>query len=188
MKAIACIAALVAALSLPPALYATTDAPAMMDPLLGLYYDPDLNHFEVFPATPPMRQVLGDDFIRWIYASYSAGGTQYYILSGFHPGRRTAGEAPLEPDFGSVARVTGGRLELLGPPDVLFQPKPPVPAEVIEGLLRDAASRYAAAFDGADKLSRAARAQSIADNQYSPVLVSHMATVGLRLKPTAARP
>jgi hypothetical protein len=83
--------------------------PPMIAPLFPISYDPQRVHFE--PAPPSVGQFCGDLKGRrlWVYASWSSGETNYFILSGYlvsHPDG--PGPGSIEPDPTGIAVAIRG--------------------------------------------------------------------------------
>lgn len=157
---------------------------AMVDPLMGLTFDPRLVGFEVFPSSEAVTKVVGPN-ANWIFAAYRNRKTDVsvFIVSGFLevPAEDHA-KTVMEPDFGAVVRVAGKRLEVLGVPDRLFGRRPILPREVVDRLMRDAVDRYIKAFGGRDQLDHEIRSQGIAENDLPPALLERLGERGIRLK------
>jgi len=160
---------------------------AMVDPLMGLTFDPKLVSFEVFPSSEAVTKAVGPN-VNWIFAAYRnrKTGVSVFIVSGFlevHTEDRA--KTVMEPDFGAVVRVAGKRLEVLGVPDRLFGQKPILPGEVVDRLMRDAVDRYIKAFGGRDQLNHEIRSQGIAESDLPSALLERLGERGIQLKRAA---
>ncbi len=127
----------------------------MIDPLLGLHFDPRIIRFEPAPegALRALRYGRGQN---WLFASYddsSQSGNRYFIIAGLVPTQLDT-EPPresdkLSPNFGVVYAVKGNSYKALGVPDLLYDDKEPLVSErVMLGLTHDAVARLISAFGG----------------------------------------
>jgi hypothetical protein len=152
---------------------------SMIDPLLGISFDPELIHFDVFDKTADATKLLGNRD-KWIFAAArDERGAAIVIVAGFHDGQ-SAAEHKLERDFGIVLKEDAAGLHLLGGSDYLFGKQAPVSAKAVDALMRDASVRYTAAFGGAVRLNGVLSAQGIVADAAPPPLLPHLAEQGVK--------
>ena len=144
----------------------------MVDPLLGLSYDVRKTHFETLP--PSIRELCrqAGKAERWIYASYSLDTAIYLVVAGLvkiDDGNQSSNL--WEPGSGVVLEMSASqkKCRAIGAPDVVFFKEGGNIADpVLEGLARDAVSRYVKAFGGEEKLKRRMAEQKIKPGLLAP--------------------
>ncbi len=153
--------AIVLFLLLAPALHAQTStpppsAPPMVDPLLGLSFDPAKARFQVWQDSSATRTEMGNE-PKWVFGCTpmvkGKEKASICIVAGHHAlASDGAGASLLEPDFGAVVHRQGEEDKILGVPDRLFAEPPLLAPDTLDLLLQDAVSRYLRAFGGAAAL------------------------------------
>jgi hypothetical protein len=155
----------------------------MVDPLLGLSFDPAQVHFDVLDKTPETTRLLGTHD-KWIFAAArDERGAAILIIAGFHEGTSTS-EHKIERDFGTVLKMDASGLHVIGGSDYLFTKHSPVSAKTVDGLMRDASVRYVRAFGSAADLSRVLAAQGITQVLVPAPLLPHLDEQGVKLRGT----
>lgn len=160
------------------ALAAEQNAANMVDPLMGLSFDPEEVRFQPLPRSVATIKTLGQGN-QWIFARHRRRTSTIYIVAGWQKVYSDpSGNNLLEPGFGAVIKISGTRIEVLGVPDRLFDQNAILPRDVVNSLMRDAAERYIMAFGGASKLQQSMTAQGIVADMVPPALVDALATRG----------
>lgn len=151
---------------------------------MGLTYNPDSIKFEHCPKWFDTREgrVVGKE---WIYAKCRQPDATYYIYSGLFKLWNDQDEVwvdtILEPDFGSVIKITGKKIVELGTPDALYGKKSGLSEKVGRCLMEDAVRRYKTAFGGAAELQKAVTKNSIAAENLPKVLTDALKSSGVSL-------
>lgn len=124
----------------------------MIDPLLGVSFDPEHVFFTVWRESLTTRTQLGSEH-KWIFACTTLDNGSICIIAG-HRWVQPDGDgiALLEPDFGAVVYREGGEDKVLGVPDRLFDSNPIVSSNIRDRLMQDAVIRYVEAFGSVEKL------------------------------------
>lgn len=134
----------------------------MEDPLFGIVYDPQVNHFESEPSS--LLKMCPDLQHRyttaWIFGHFKMADSEYFLISGLmmYRDNATGKPATIAPDeAGGVAIALRGSRCLVDQTDYFLTQKTnpargatPIvaPQSVLKGLLRDAFNRYATALGG----------------------------------------
>ncbi|MBS0425482.1 MAG: hypothetical protein JSR71_13980 [Proteobacteria bacterium] len=146
----------------------------MIDPLIGLSFDPARVHFATWQDSATTSAQLGIER-KWIFACASLNNGSVCVIAGHHWVKPDGvGMALLEPDFGAVVYRHDNKYEILGVPDRMFDEfdeNPIVSANTRDQLMQDAVMRYIQAFGGAAKFQAELEAQAVkADSLPVPLL------------------
>jgi hypothetical protein len=158
----------------------------MIDPLMGISFDPDRVHFDVLDKSEDEIKLLGKRD-KWIFAAArDTGGAAILVVAGFHD-RESAAENSVECDFGTVLKLDAAGLHMLGASDYLFGKDAPVGAKVVDALMRDASVRYTRAFGGAAAFNRVIATQALRRELVPAPLLPHLAEQGVKFAASATR-
>lgn len=153
----------------------------MVDPLIGLSFDPEMIRFDVFSVPSDVETQFGPG-PQWVFARYASGSTELLVVAGFQRIDADGDAPPLwEPDFGAVLRRSETRTEILGVPDRLFGREPIATEIEVSGLMRDAASRYLRAFGGKQRLADAIAAAGLRPADLPGPLVGEFSAIGVSI-------
>ncbi|HKP94347.1 MAG TPA: hypothetical protein VJ385_01200 [Fibrobacteria bacterium] len=156
----------------------------MTDPLMGLSYDPDSVHFDFCPRGFDFREgsITGK---QWIFAKCKQDESTYYIYSGLFKHWSDRDEkwvdSIMEPDFGSVVKITGKKFEEIGTPDVLYGKKAKLSEKAGKCLVEDAVNRYSIAFGNISGLQKAVTKKGIAAENLPKILVDALRSGGVTI-------
>ncbi len=89
---------------------------SMYEPVFGTKYDTAIVKFDPFPRKFRSLCELPKKLPWWVYAHASVDHSDYFILSGLQeikPDGKVKRPWPIEPDYGTIAKITGSKCALI---------------------------------------------------------------------------
>jgi hypothetical protein len=159
---------------------------ATYEPFLGLTFNTDSVKFEPILQTPLVQKIF-DGQQQWIFAKCKRQNDSVFVVSGWlkkwSDSKNGDTNYAIEPDFGSVIRMTENNIEILGVPDGLFVSGKYslLPPEDTKCLMADAAKRYTSAYGGVKPLQQEINQKGGFSNELSEMLVDAFKAEGVLL-------
>ena len=158
----------------------------MDDPIMGLSYDPSRVHFDSCPRSLDSRDGAAKGY-QWIYAQCARPLDTLYLVSclmkSWSDEESKWVDSILEPDFGAIVKVSGGKSKAIGTPDGLYGKHAVLPIQDADCLMEDAAARYVKAFGGSSELQKILTARKITADVPPSRFVEKLRAKGILLPP-----
>lgn len=166
---------------------------ATYEPFIGLSFDSDSVVFEPLQPTPEVQKAF-DGQQQWIFAKCSRGNDSVFVVSGWiknwSDSRNGDSVYTIEPDFGSVIRMSEKGVGILGVPDGLFVSgkNSILSPEDTKCLMEDAVKRYLSAFGGHKRLQKILNQKGVSSDGFPAALVDAMKAEGLLISDKRGNP